>query len=115
MQSKSGFSYFLSGFSLITTKGLKRFVFIPLIVNLLLFSVAFYFLYGQIGEGITWLMSLIPEWLGYCSGLGIADFRTHFRHISELDSRPIQWHSFRKSRTAFVWKINWRRRRLVVD
>ena len=65
MQSKSGFSYFLSGFSLITTKGLKRFVFIPLIVNLLLFSVAFYFLYGQIGEGITWLMSLIPEWLGW--------------------------------------------------
>ncbi len=65
MQSKSGFSYFLSGFSLITTKGLKRFVFIPLIVNLLLFSVAFYFLYGQIGEGITWLMGLIPEWLGW--------------------------------------------------
>lgn len=62
MAGKSGFGYFLSGFELIRTKGLKRFVFIPLAVNLMLFSVAFYFLYGEIAVGIQWLMDLLPEW-----------------------------------------------------
>ncbi|MEP7706382.1 sulfate transporter CysZ [Paraglaciecola sp. 25GB23A] len=54
--------YFFQGFSLITTKGLKRFVFIPLVVNLVLFSSAFYFLFGQISESIVWLVDLIPDW-----------------------------------------------------
>lgn len=69
MQNKSGLNYFLSGFSLITTKGIKRFVFIPLAVNILLFSIAFYFLYGEIAVGITWLMSLIPSWLDWLKTL----------------------------------------------
>lgn len=54
--------YFFQGFSLIRTKGLKRFVFIPLAVNLVLFSIAWYFLFGQIGEWISWLVDLIPDW-----------------------------------------------------
>ena len=65
MQSKSGFNYFAQGFSLITTKGLKRFVFIPLFVNLVLFSTAFYFLFGEIDTGIAALMGFIPDWLGW--------------------------------------------------
>ncbi|NCP66394.1 MAG: sulfate transporter CysZ [Paraglaciecola sp.] len=55
-------NYFLQGFSLIQTKGLKRFVFIPLAINLLLFSTAFYFLFGQISESIIWVVDLIPDW-----------------------------------------------------
>jgi CysZ protein len=54
--------YFFQGFKLIRTKGLKRFVFIPLVVNLLLFSSALYYLYGEIGSSIVWLMDLIPDW-----------------------------------------------------
>lgn len=54
--------YFFQGFRLIHTKGLKRFVFIPLLVNLLLFSTAFYYLYAEIGASIVWLMDLIPDW-----------------------------------------------------
>ncbi|WP_340679298.1 sulfate transporter CysZ [Paraglaciecola sp.] len=54
--------YFLQGFNLIQTKGLKRFVFIPLMVNLLLFSVALYFLFGQIADSIVWIVNLIPDW-----------------------------------------------------
>jgi CysZ protein len=54
--------YFFQGFELIRTKGLKRFVFIPLLVNLLLFSSAFYYLFGEIGSSIVWLMDLIPDW-----------------------------------------------------
>ena len=54
--------YFFQGFSLIQTKGLKRFVFIPLMVNLLLFSISLYFLFGQIGDSIIWIVDLIPDW-----------------------------------------------------
>ncbi|MEM5495895.1 sulfate transporter CysZ [Paraglaciecola mesophila] len=58
-------NHFLQGFSLIQTKGLKRFVFIPLAVNLILFSVALYALFGQIDGAIIWLVDLIPDWLGW--------------------------------------------------
>lgn len=60
-----GFHYFVSGFSLIRTKGLKRFVFIPMTVNLILFAAAFTWLFSNLGESITWLLSFIPEWLGW--------------------------------------------------
>lgn len=63
--NKSGMSYFMSGFSLIQTKGIKRFVLVPLAINVILFITAFYFLFGQIGESITWLINLIPDWLGW--------------------------------------------------
>lgn len=58
-------NYFLQGFSLIQTKGLRRFVFIPLAVNLILFAGALYFLFGQIDSSIVWLVNLIPDWLGW--------------------------------------------------
>lgn len=67
MTSRSGFHYFFEGFSLITTKGLKRFVFVPLAINLVLFAVAFYFLFGQIDDGIRALIDLVPEWLGWAA------------------------------------------------
>lgn len=54
--------YFFQGFSLIKTKGLKRFVFFPLAINLILFSVAFYYLFGEISASILWLTDLIPDW-----------------------------------------------------
>lgn len=65
MSNSSGVDHFFAGFKLIRTKGLKRFVFIPLTVNLLLFSVALYFLTGQIESGITWIVDLVPDWLGW--------------------------------------------------
>ncbi|MGS2721558.1 sulfate transporter CysZ [Paraglaciecola aestuariivivens] len=54
--------YFFQGFSLITTKGLKRFVFFPLAINLILFSAAFYYLFGEISASIVWMTDLIPDW-----------------------------------------------------
>jgi CysZ protein len=65
MASHSGVSYFFQGFDIITTKGLKRFVFVPLAINLILFTTAFYFLFGEIQWGITNIIGLIPEWLGW--------------------------------------------------
>jgi CysZ protein len=54
--------YFFQGFRLITTKGLKRFVFFPLAINLILFSAAFYYLFGEISSSILWMTDLIPDW-----------------------------------------------------
>ena len=54
--------YFFQGFSLIRTKGLKRFVFFPLVINLILFSAGFYYLFGEISASIIWLTDLIPDW-----------------------------------------------------
>lgn len=64
MSSQSGVHYFFQGFSLIRTKGLKRFVFVPLAINLILFSVAFYYLFGQIALGIDYIIGYVPDWLG---------------------------------------------------
>jgi CysZ protein len=54
--------YFFQGFRLITTKGLKRFVFFPLAINLILFAAGFYYLFGEISSSILWLTDLIPDW-----------------------------------------------------
>jgi CysZ protein len=64
-QLKSGAGYFIQGFELIRVKGLRRFVFVPLLVNLILFAVAFYFLLQQIDVAILWLMDSIPNWLSW--------------------------------------------------
>lgn len=58
---RSGFHYFFLGFSLIRTKGLKRFVIIPLLVNLILFGAAFSWLFANMGESIEWMLSFIPD------------------------------------------------------
>lgn len=58
-----GVGYFVKGFSLIQTKGLRRFVFVPLAVNLLLFAVAFYFLLQELDSAIAWMLNLFPDWL----------------------------------------------------
>lgn len=62
MNSSSGIDFFFQGFKLIQTKGLKRFVFIPLAVNLILFSISLYFLVGQLEIGINYIINLIPDW-----------------------------------------------------
>ena len=64
-QVTSGAGYFMRGFDLIQTKGLKRFVFIPLLVNLLLFSAAFYYLYSQLNQVFAWIDGYLPDWLSW--------------------------------------------------
>lgn len=61
-QHKSGASYFFSGFDLIKTKGLKRFVLVPLVVNILLFSAAFYYLLDYIQFSVAYIIDLVPDW-----------------------------------------------------
>ncbi|MGB1261580.1 MAG: sulfate transporter CysZ [Cognaticolwellia sp.] len=68
--ANGGAGYFMKGFELIRTPGIRRFVFIPLTVNLILFSFAFYYLFLQLetymlaienwlGDSFSWLSSVI--------------------------------------------------------
>ncbi|MGB1297013.1 MAG: sulfate transporter CysZ [Psychrobium sp.] len=64
-KSRSGASYFLKGFELIQTKGLRTFVIVPLLVNLILFSAAFYYLYLQLEDLFAYINGYLPDWLSW--------------------------------------------------
>lgn len=65
----SGAGYLFKGFELIQLKGIRRFVFIPLLINLLLFSGAFYFMFIELDHYMTLLMDWLPDWLEWLSAL----------------------------------------------
>ncbi|WP_144209215.1 sulfate transporter CysZ [Shewanella donghaensis] len=60
---KSGVNYFMDGFKLIKQPGLRTFVFIPLMVNLVLFSTVIYFAVGKLDELFGWMNGQIPDYL----------------------------------------------------
>lgn len=65
MQLGKGFEYFLSGFSLISQKGLKRFVLIPLLINLVLFGSSLFFIIGWIEQGVNYVNGYLPDFLSW--------------------------------------------------
>jgi len=67
--SSSGAQYFMQGFTLIKQKGLRRFVLIPLSVNLILFSFAFYYVVQQLEYYMTMIESALPEFLSWLSAV----------------------------------------------
>ncbi|MGD9153165.1 MAG: sulfate transporter CysZ [Gammaproteobacteria bacterium] len=66
----SGIHYLFRGFNMLTTPGIKRFVIIPLIINIILFSL----LIGLGYHFISYLISLLPHWLHWLSWLIIPIF-----------------------------------------
>lgn len=67
--ANSGMGYFFKGFELIQLKGIRRFVFIPLLINLILFSVAFYFMFIELEHYMTIFMDWLPNWLSWLSSV----------------------------------------------
>ncbi len=57
-----GFSDFISGFSLILESGVKKYVVIPLFINISLFGTAIYLIQQQMD---VWLERLLPGWLSW--------------------------------------------------
>lgn len=55
-----GAQYLLNGFSLIHQKGIRRFAYIPMAINTVLFSIAIWLGVSRFDQ---WLNSLIPSWL----------------------------------------------------
>ena len=59
----SGFAYLIKGFESLNNKGLKRFVLIPLIINLVIFAVLLYFSGHYFAGFVHWLDAKLPSWL----------------------------------------------------
>ena len=62
----SGLADALSGFALIFQKGVRRYVVVPLLINISLFSSAIYLLSQRMD---SWLESLLPSWLSWLEWL----------------------------------------------
>ena len=60
-----GFRYFGRGFSLLTDKGLKRYVALPILINALLMSALIYFGGGYLVEKIQGVIDWLPSWLSW--------------------------------------------------
>ena len=62
----SGLKYAFTGFSLINNKGIRRYAFVPLLINLIIFSLAIYFGFTQFDHWMNSLLdsvSWMPDWL----------------------------------------------------
>lgn len=55
-----GAGYLLQGFSLMNQQGVRHFAYLPMLINVVLFSIAIFFGYTQFD---SWLNSLMPSWL----------------------------------------------------
>ncbi|WP_409310516.1 sulfate transporter CysZ [Pectobacterium sp. B1J-3] len=67
--SRSGIHYFIEGWRLISLPGIRRFVILPLLVNIVLMGGAFWWLFVRLNDWIPQLMSHIPSWLQWMSYL----------------------------------------------
>jgi len=65
----SGLHYFLKGWQLLSLPGIRRFVILPMLVNILLMGGAFWWLFHQLGTWIPQLMTHVPDWLQWLSYL----------------------------------------------
>ena len=62
---KSAFNHFVMGWHFITQKGLRRFVIMPILLNVVLLTGLFWLFVSQISTMIDWVMSFIPDWLSF--------------------------------------------------
>jgi Uncharacterized protein involved in cysteine biosynthesis len=67
--SRSGLWYLSQGFKLAALPGIRRFVFLPLLINVVLIGGAFWWLFTRLGSWIPSLMSHVPDWLQWLSYL----------------------------------------------
>lgn len=67
--ANSGMGYFFKGFELIQLKGIRRFVLIPLLINMLFFSIAFYFMLTELEHYMAILTGWLPNWLSWLSSV----------------------------------------------
>ncbi|TCW00480.1 sulfate transporter CysZ [Biostraticola tofi] len=66
-RKRSGLHYFISGWRLVTLPGIKRYVMIPLLLNIILLGGSFWWLYSKLNEWMPKAMAYIPDWLQWLS------------------------------------------------
>ena len=59
----SGPGYLIQGFSLLRKPGLRRFVLMPLLINILLFGGLVWWAYGWVEGSSEYLIGKLPDWL----------------------------------------------------
>lgn len=59
----AGIGYFFQGIGLITKPGVKKHVAVPLIINIILFSIGMYYLVTQYEALVDYLTPDVPDWL----------------------------------------------------
>lgn len=64
-----GIYYLAEGFKLILKPGLKRFVIIPLIINIILFASLFFLMQHFFSEFNHWIISHLPSWLQWLGSI----------------------------------------------
>ena len=62
-------SALVRGTRMVYTPGLRRFVFVPLAINLVLYSITLWVLFNQFGGWIDYWMLKVPAWLEWLSWL----------------------------------------------
>ena len=60
-----GATYFINGLSLINKNKIRRYVLMPLLINILIFSLGLWFAIAQFGIFIDWALSGLPDWLSW--------------------------------------------------
>lgn len=73
-QPITGAGYLLRGFKLLGEPGLKRFVAVPLLVNIVVFALLLWLAIGQFGALIDYLMPQLPDWLAWLAWILWAAF-----------------------------------------
>ncbi|PJG85230.1 sulfate transporter CysZ [Conservatibacter flavescens] len=66
---KLGIHYFAQGWQLITQKGLRRFVIMPILLNILILSGIFWLFISQVSVFIDWVIDYMPSWLEWLSSI----------------------------------------------
>ena len=61
----TGVTYFISGIRLINTKSIRHYVVIPLLINILIFSLGLWFAINQFEIFINWAIGDLPSWLSW--------------------------------------------------
>ncbi|HSW70196.1 MAG TPA: sulfate transporter CysZ [Gammaproteobacteria bacterium] len=65
----NGFYYLIEGFKLLGKPGLKRYVIIPLAINIILFIGFFFIARHFFGEFDQWLLRYLPSWLRWLGSI----------------------------------------------
>lgn len=63
------FHYFMMGWHLVTQKGLRRFVIMPILLNIVLLSGLFWLFISQVDRLIDSMMNYVPDWLSWLSAI----------------------------------------------
>jgi len=65
----SGFGHVLSGFRLINRRGIRRYVAIPLLINILIFGGVLVFGWSEFERLLNWITNYLPSWLDWLTWL----------------------------------------------